>query len=305
MKFENILHPTQHGLFRLLTKIYRDKVIKNPRNFILVKGTAPILLVAHMDTVHRSPAKDICKTADNNIWMSPQGIGGDDRCGIWALMECYKKTKTKPWLLFTCDEETGGHGADAFTQDFENETLPTELKNIKLIVEIDRKGSTDAVYYECDNKDLETYIESKGFHTDFGSFSDISIIAPSMGIAAVNLSSGYYNPHTQHEYIVLSELENTINTVIEIINESTSETFPVYPYIEKKYPYAVNGKWAKNEVNYFNFEDGIDDSTKYYTRQEKYNYLKDIYDKKEIDDFIKFYGETVIDQLFMEEFGEW
>ena len=39
--------------------------------------------------------------------MSPQGIGGDDRCGVFALQSIYAAAKKKPWLLFTCDEETG------------------------------------------------------------------------------------------------------------------------------------------------------------------------------------------------------
>ena len=146
--------------------------------------------------------------------MSPQGIGGDDRCGVYALVKSYELSPVKPYLLFTTDEETGAKGAKTFVKCLDQ--LP-ELKELKLIIEIDRRGRNDAVYYDCDNPDIEEYINSKGFVTDYGTFSDISVIAPALGIAAVNLSSGYYNAHQLHEYINRAELEATITKVVEIV----------------------------------------------------------------------------------------
>ena len=86
--------------------------------------------------------------------------------------------------------------------------MPTELDALKFLVEIDRKGANDAVYYDCDNPDFEEYITGKGFQTAIGSFSDISLLAPELGVAAVNLSSGYYNAHTLHEFINVNELHD-------------------------------------------------------------------------------------------------
>lgn len=65
-----------------------------------------------------------------------------------------------------------------------------ELNVLQLIVEIARRESSDAIYYNCDNPDLEDYISNKGFKTDYETFSDILVVAPASGIAAVNLSSG-------------------------------------------------------------------------------------------------------------------
>ena len=104
------------------------------------------------------------------------------------------------------------------------------MSSIKFIIELDRKGKDEAVYYSCYCPELEDYITSKGFHTDIGSYSDIVDIAPVLGVAAVNLSCGYYNAHTQHEYIVLPELEHTIKVVTEIVNESCE--LPCFPYAE-------------------------------------------------------------------------
>lgn len=235
MKLEDFLFPVQSELFSILREMYnaQSKVISCKDNFILVTGNAPVMLIAHLDTVHQESVKSICTSVDGNILMSPEGIGGDDRAGVYALFKVYELSKVKPFLLFTCDEEIGGIGADNFCLHHQMRSLPPELDELKLLIEIDRKGSNDAVYYDCDNPDLENYITSKGFKTAHGSFSDISYIAPELMIGAVNLSSGYYNPHTLHEYINRTELETTIQKVVEIVEESARDNFPKFEYIEK------------------------------------------------------------------------
>ena len=82
---EYFLTPTQHQLFQMLGKIYQGKTVSRKGKFILVQGESPILLVAHLDTVHKEPVQVICTSRKGNILMSPQGIGGDDRCGVYAL----------------------------------------------------------------------------------------------------------------------------------------------------------------------------------------------------------------------------
>ena len=101
---------------------------------------------------------------------------------------------------------------------------------MKCLVEVDRRGTNDAVYYDCYNPEFEDYIASKGFVTAWGTFSDIAAIAPALGIAAVNLSSGYHNAHTLHEYINRRQLENTIQKVLEIVSDSAESNFPKFSY---------------------------------------------------------------------------
>lgn len=247
-QLEDFLMPTQKELFSTLCKMFGRKVIALKGSYILIPGEAPVMLVAHLDTVHKERVKHICKTQNGNVLMSPQGIGGDDRCGVYALVTAHKLSRVKPWLLFTCDEETGGVGASAFCERFKKGGLPKGLKKLKALIEIDRKGKNDAVYYECANEEFEAYITGKGFKTECGSFSDISYIAPELGVAAVNLSSGYYNAHTQHEYIDRKQLNATVKKVVEIIDDSTKPEFPKYEYIEAFYSrfdlgYGRYGGW--------------------------------------------------------------
>ena len=289
---EDFLRPTQKQLFKRLAKKFKGKTLISKGNFILVHGQAPVMLVAHLDTVHDEPVKDICISADGNIIMSPQGIGGDDRCGVFALVKAYRLSKIKPWLLFCCDEEIGGLGAKKFCRAHQQHQLPKELNDLKFLVELDRKGSRDAVYYHCDNPDFEAYISGKGFKTAQGSFSDISLIAPELGIAAVNLSCGYYSAHTRHEHINRAELNDTICKVVDIISNATQ--LPRFEYVEciqsvepRKFVYRDESVILPRKVP-TNLRD-------------IYKFLLDFYSANELESFRAEFGDQILWQIYNDE----
>ena len=291
----DFLRPSQKKLFKLLAKKFKGKAFLSKGNFLLVRGTAPVMLVAHLDTVHTEPVKQICASEDGNILMSPQGIGGDDRCGVFALVKIYLSAQVKPWLLFTCDEEVGGLGAQQFCLAHSQRRLPTELDALKFLVEIDRKGKNDAVYYDCDNPDFEEYITGKGFKTAIGSFSGISLIAPELGIAAVNLSSGYYNAHTLHEFINVKELHDTIHRVGEIVGEAVA--LPRFEYFEAmailpELPSQQIINRVENESLAYSVPTSLRDL---------YAVLLDFYSPVELNSFRREFGDKVLWQLYEEE----
>ena len=90
--------------------------------------------------------------------------------------------------------------------------------SVYYIIELDRQGYNDAVYYDCDTPEFTTFVDEFGFEQKRGSFSDISIIAPHYGIAAVNLSTGYYNAHRQHECIDMKAVQHNIKRVVDMVN---------------------------------------------------------------------------------------
>ena len=280
LTLNQILMSTQAGLSSMLA-VHYPKAVVCQGQYILVPGDLPILLVAHLDTVHKTPVKHICQSEDGLILMSPEGIGGDDRCGVYALVTLYDSVpkEGKPWLLFTCDEETGAHGAYQFSEDFFDGLLPPDIARLKLLIELDRKGERDAVYYECENPDLENYITSKGFETAWGSFSDISVLAPDLGIAAVNLSVGYYNAHTQHEYINLKHLEATIARVKGILHDVADSSFPRYTYMTD-----TASEWTWGEL--------------LTTPKEQRTALLEIYPAEQLDAIQSEMGDTAIRMLY-------
>lgn len=309
-KLEEFLRPSQEKLYKNIIRWAGEVKAKSwemKKKFVLVKGEAPIMLVAHLDTVHKKTVKYICKTSDDNILMSPQGIGGDDRCGVYALVNVFEMSDKKPWLLFTCDEEIGGVGAEAFSTAYSKGKLPKELAGLKCIIEVDRKGRNDAVYYDCDNADFEKYITGKGFKTQHGSFSDISYIAPDLGVAAVNLSSGYYNAHTEHEYIVRSEIDAVIGVIVDIVAEAAQADFPKYEWVKRKeVAFNYGGRtsfWSipSSRGHSYSTYDQIPWDLPYHYF-DAYDYLLEIYTKKELEDLRANWGDDILQELYEMEF---
>lgn len=223
----------------LVSKLYNPI---NEDGFLYAKGDVSVLLMAHMDTVHKETCRDIIN--ENGKIYSPQGIGGDDRCGIFMIMNIVKELHCS--VLLCEDEEMGMVGARKFTKsDYVNDV------DVNYIIEFDRKGVNDAVFYSCDNKEFTDFVcDNTGFKESYGSFSDISTVAPALKTAAVNLSCGYYNAHTTQEYVMYDEMMDIIEAAKALI-KTESEHFE---YIAKKsyfgnYSYR-NGNYSYGNSNY-------------------------------------------------------
>ena len=222
LEFEQIFQLSQERLKQALEAelITSEYTVQKQKGFLYAEGSTPVLLVAHLDTVHRTQPETICYSADGAVMMSPQGIGGDDRAGVYMILRLIQSVHCH--VLFCEDEETGGHGARAFTK--------SGIKpDVNYIVELDRTGSNDAVFYQCRNRQFERHINSFGFQTAFGSFSDISILAPHLNLAAVNLSTGYYHAHQLGEYVRLDKVEKLISRVEKLLQTKTER----FSYVQK------------------------------------------------------------------------
>ena len=222
-----------------LKKTHEDIIVED--GFVYAQGKYPVLLVAHMDTVHKNLPHFIKSEGDK--LSSPNGIGGDDRCGVYMILEIVKRYNCS--VLFCEDEEIGCVGAVKFTQT----KLADELVGqFNYIMEFDRRGNNDAVFYECDNPEFEEFITKEFYKTASGSFSDISEIAPVLECAAVNLSCGYYNAHTKDEYVVWSEMETSIKEAMKILERT--EPKDKFEYIEAVYNYNYKRYNKSNPYEY-------------------------------------------------------
>lgn len=213
-------------------KKYYDNVISSSYYLIAV-GDAPVGLVAHLDTVFNSPPKDIYYDKEKNIMLSPEGLGADDRAGVYAIINIVK-SGLRPTVMLTTDEEYGCIGAERLVKKIAEPPMA-----LKYLIELDRRGEKDCVFYSCNNTLFTSYIESFGFITEMGTFSDISVICPKWKIAGVNLSIGYYHEHTPAEILHIGQLFNTIDKVKQMITDSHQIPNP-FEYIEDKlYKYKM------------------------------------------------------------------
>ena len=227
--FISLCKMTQNELKNFLPKRleeagYTDVVVDD--GFIYARGNIPYLVTAHMDTVHKEPVKEFYEFTDkdgNHILSSPQGIGGDDRCGIYMILDIIKNYK--PSVLFCEDEEKGCIGSEKFCKT----KYINELSDMKFLIELDRAYNKDAVFYDCENLDFIKFIEkTTGYKETIGSFTDISSLAPVCKVAAVNFSCGYYHAHTLQEEVNVEEMLNTIEVVKKLITTESEQ----YEYIE-------------------------------------------------------------------------
>ena len=247
--FKKLCKKTQKQLIPYLVSALQhfgyENIIQQD-GFIYAKGDVPVLLTAHMDTVHKLPVQTIVEyiNKDSHLCLSsPQGIGGDDRCGIYMILNIIRTHKCS--VLFCEDEEIGCVGSRKFCQT----EYINDLSDLKYLIELDRANSTDAVFYRCDNPEFTKFIvDNTGYKKARGSSSDIAKLAPACKIAAVNLSCGYYKAHTTLEYVVWEEMINTIDVIKKLLDVECKQ----FEFIEEKYVYGGYGGYYGNNGGYYN-----------------------------------------------------
>lgn len=207
----------------LLSQFGYENQRTDNRNYLIAEGDIPIALVAHLDTVHAVEPFQFFYDEKEMVMWSPQGLGADDRAGVILILSILSEGY-RPHLIFTTGEEHGGIGANELVKNFNEAPF-----DIDFMIELDRCGSEDAVFYNCMNHSFIDYICGFGFTFEEGSFTDICILGRNWNVAAVNLSVGYYNEHTKAEYWDLFEADDTITKVINILRSKNDNTYMYVP----------------------------------------------------------------------------
>ena len=213
--------------------------LKNVRynyGYLFAKGDLPVILVAHLDRQSQLVTSDAYKKFDKKIdeinpdliveedngnkWSHPYQICGDDRCGVYLLLELIKKFKVS--VLFTDKEESAPYGRTKF----HNSKYLQFIKNeIKYMCQIDRHGNNDIVYYDCrknktEPQEFKDYIEQMtGYQATIGTMTDIVDLTNWTGVSSFNISCGYYNEHHLDEYISLSDMLKTYNSLDKLLSD--------------------------------------------------------------------------------------
>lgn len=185
-------------------------------------------MVAHLDSVHDTPIKKV--SYKKGVISSPEGIGGDDKCGIIAALEIIEKHADVN-ALFCADEEIGCVGARAVDAAM--------LDKVKYFIEIDRRGNDDIVYRASGvqiasvdfQKALKPYADKYKYSQVWGAVTDVVSLAPKAKSCAINLSAGYYYPHTTQEVVVVSDLRKSISFASAVVsNVKDSFEYKEYTY---------------------------------------------------------------------------
>jgi putative aminopeptidase FrvX len=167
-------------------------------------------VVAHTDTVHAidtiNVKEEMLPNAQKEIKLAlkayndngnPTGIGGDDKCGVYACLELLKELPNLKAAFFVA-EETGCKGS--FNSD------PEFFKNVGYVIQFDAP----------ENNMISEYLMSK-YHRH--PYTDIYPLNQRYGISCFNISIGYYNYHTKNEYVVVDDTYNGIKVGKLMIEE--------------------------------------------------------------------------------------
>lgn len=146
-------------------------------------------------------------------------LGADDKNGIWVILMLLLDGKEINFA-FCHSEETGGNGSTQVASDKECGEF---ISKCKYGIIIDRRNKGDIIGYGnsyCLGLDdrLEAFSNEMkyGFKKAHGSISDADRF--STLVECVNLSCGYYEPHTSKEYTNLNELWNTYNFCFDMLD---------------------------------------------------------------------------------------
>lgn len=245
--FEKICKMSQAGLKNYVKQKLQKThhTVLSRDGYVYAQGKFPVLLVAHLDTVHEKLPNMFMYSKKNNRVSSPNGIGGDDRCGVYMIFKILEKFNCS--VLFCEDEEVGCVGSSKFADS----ELARNLE-FNYIIEFDRANANDAVFYSCANDEFEDFITKEFYKTAYGSYSDICEIAPALGCAAVNLSCGYYAAHTKNEYVILSEMERSIKEACKILERTTEADKFEYVEAPSRYGSLYN---FNNYADSYSYED--------------------------------------------------
>ena len=241
--FEKITGLTQEGLFKTMELFLSGKydTVISTEDYIIAEGNIPIALAAHLDTVFTVPSNEIFYDRVKNVMWSPDGLGADDRAGVFAIIQLIRQG-LRPHIILTTEEEVGGLGAKALIKDFPN----NPFKDLRYIIQLDRRGSNDCVFYACANDAFTEYVSNFGFTENYGTFTDISTICPAWKIAGVNLSVGYTDEHSISELFHVNWFFSTLKKVAKMLRE---EEIPAFEYVHSPYysRYGYYGGWYNDD----------------------------------------------------------
>ena len=210
-------------------------------NLIATKGKAEIYpcIASHMDTVH--DIKDDFSVVyhndkrDGNLILSAMsidkqaGVGGDDKCGIFACLYMLENMDICKAVFFT-QEEVGCVGSSDIDMK--------HFDNVGYIIQLDRWGSHDLIceYMGQDTVNNDFLRIAKSIYKKYDYKSASGLITDSInlwdmgvGVSCVNVSCGYYEHHSNSEYIDVNELWNSIVFTKDLVYKLGCNTYSSKP----------------------------------------------------------------------------
>lgn len=185
-------------------------------------------VIAHTDTVHTIDVINVVEEehfnaqgvlkpslkAYNNLG-KPTGIGGDDKCGVFACLTLLNELPNLKAAFFV-SEETGCHGSKKADVDF--------FKNVGYGIQFDAPENwmitercfgqdlfdRDSEFFKTCDKVLSESMIKEDMQYMIHPYTDVYALRSKFDFSCINFSIGYYDYHTRDEYVVIEDVENGI-----------------------------------------------------------------------------------------------
>jgi di/tripeptidase len=184
-------------------------------------------VVSHTDTVHKLDSinvrEEMLPNTDGELKLSlkayndqgnPTGIGGDDKCGVFACLELLEELPNLKAAFFV-SEETGCHGS--------RYADPSFFTNVGYSIQFDapeswmitetcfgaKLFSRDSEFFEKCDKVISENMNPKRQYM-IHPYTDVYALKTKFDFSCINFSIGYYNYHTKNEYVVVEDTFNGI-----------------------------------------------------------------------------------------------
>jgi putative aminopeptidase FrvX len=205
-----------------------DYTVDRIGNIYVTKGDSKRYpcFVSHTDTVHQVNERlEVYQNPKGHLQgrdsvdHTPLGVGGDDKCGVYLCLEMLDQLDNVK-VAFFVGEEFGMVGS--------REACPEFFSNVKYAIQFDSpEGDSMSLtlrglpLFDVDSKFGKTVtplILEKGITKwQRHPYTDVYQLITKFNFPCLNLAAGYHRYHTQHEYVVIEEVENVLQLALELV----------------------------------------------------------------------------------------
>ena len=209
-------------------------------------------VVAHTDTVHPIDTINIreeqLKDSKGNLNFSlkaynddgePTGIGGDDKCGVFACLQLLEEFDVLK-VAFFVSEEIGCIGS--------KQADPVFFNDVGYAIQFDAPGDwmiseycmgvqlfdRNSEFFKICNEVLTTTFNPECRYQSHP-YTDVYALKQKFDFSCINFAIGYHNYHTANEYVIVDEVYNGIKTGQEIIEKLGNKKYQFIPPEKNQY----------------------------------------------------------------------